>query len=349
MRLEFKQAVITKQGRELMAKLLAGKTTKFTKIAVSSTVYQDNQLETLTALTNIKQTTEAQAYSNNQATVAVVGALENTGLTAGYYINTVGLFASDPDKGEILYSVSSASVNGYMPPDTGVSKSGVELKIYTEVSNATQVDLTVDPAAYATRTDVQNVVNKVDELKIGGPNVLLNSEKMTENWANLISSSTAELDSLNNIYYRRCWGSNESSWINHITQSVKLEKSTEYTISFLARSSDPSITPTLGVRLDRVGKIISFGSVKVSGEWTRYSFTKVSNDDGRLEPLRFYAFAGTGAVNYDTAIQVSRVKLEIGNKATPWCPSFFDYTSISDFNALKDRVAALETLVSQLT
>ncbi|MFS1193743.1 hypothetical protein [Enterococcus lactis] len=155
--MEFKQAVVTKQGRELMAKLLAGKQTTFTKVKVSSTVYQDGQLENLTALTNIKQETTAQAYGNNTATVSVVGAIENTGLQTGYYINTMGLYAMDPDKGEILYSVSSASVNGYMPPDTGVSKSGFEFKIYTEVGNANKVDLTVDPAAFATHEDIERI------------------------------------------------------------------------------------------------------------------------------------------------------------------------------------------------
>ncbi|MDT2757361.1 hypothetical protein P7G51_08200 [Enterococcus asini] len=155
--MEFKQAVVTQNGRALMAKLLAGKSTQFTKIKVSSTIYPDAQLANLTALTNIKQETTAQAYGNNTATVSVVGAIENTGLSTGYYINTVGLYAMDPDKGEILYSVSSASVNGYMPPDTGVSKSGFEFKIYTEVGNATKVDLTVDPAAFATHEDIERL------------------------------------------------------------------------------------------------------------------------------------------------------------------------------------------------
>lgn len=155
--LEFKQAVVTQNGRALMAKLLAGKSTQFTKIKVSSTIYPDAQLANLTSLTNIKQETTAQAYGNNTATVSVVGAIENTGLQTGYYINTVGLYAVDPDKGEILYSVSSASVNGYMPPDTGVSKSGFEFKIYSEVGNATQVDLNVDPAAFATHEDIERL------------------------------------------------------------------------------------------------------------------------------------------------------------------------------------------------
>lgn len=163
--MEFKQAIVTKQGRELMAKLLNGQSTKFTSIKVSSTVYQDGQLENLTALTNIKQETVVQVYENNTATISAIGAIENTGLQIGYYINTVGLYAIDPDKGEILYSVSSASVNGYMPPDTGVSKSGFNFKIYSEVGNASQVDLTVDPAAVATHADISNLRNDVAKLK----------------------------------------------------------------------------------------------------------------------------------------------------------------------------------------
>lgn len=167
--MEFKQAVITKQGRELMAKLLAGgTTTQFTKIVVSSTVYSDAQLENLTALTNIKMTAPAQAYGNNTATVAVTAAIENTGLTAGFYVNTVGLYAVDPQKGEILYSVSSAKENGYMPADTGVSKSGFNFKIYVEIGNASQVNLEVDPAAYATQGDLERL--KADGFKVAYAN-----------------------------------------------------------------------------------------------------------------------------------------------------------------------------------
>lgn len=166
--LEFKQAVVTKQGRELMAKLLAGKQTTFTKVKVSSTVYQDGQLENLTALTNIKQEATAQAYGNNTATISVTAAIENTGLQTGYYINTVGLYATDPDKGEILYSVSSAAVNGYMPPDTGVSKSGFNFKIYSEVGNASQVNLQVDPAAVASLGDIKQVTDQAQMYRIFG-------------------------------------------------------------------------------------------------------------------------------------------------------------------------------------
>lgn len=206
--MEFKQSVITNRGRELMAKLLTGKKTKFTKIRVSSTVYTEAQVASLTSLSNIKQETSAQAYGNNNATVFVVGAIENTNLAVGYDINTVGLYAEDPDLGEILYSVSCAKIKGYMPPDTGVSGSGIELKIYTEVSNAANVDLTVDPASYATRGDLQRLTingglfeawswseDGTDRFTTTYPNenLIVSSKRMTpEYWTNIISSYNSD-------------------------------------------------------------------------------------------------------------------------------------------------------------
>ncbi len=164
--MEFNKSVVTNQGRELMAKLLSKKaTTEFTQVAISSTEYQDSQLEELTVLSNIKQTSKAQAYSNNKTTVSATAAINNEGLTEGYYINTVGLYATDPDKGEILYSVSTAKVNGYMPPDIGVSKSGFSFTIYTEVGNAEQVDVTVDPSGYANKSDIQILSERITKNK----------------------------------------------------------------------------------------------------------------------------------------------------------------------------------------
>ncbi|WP_430490180.1 pyocin knob domain-containing protein [Enterococcus faecalis] len=149
-----------------MAKLLSKKaTTEFTQVAISSTEYQDSQLEELTVLSNIKQTSKAQAYSNNKTTVSATAAINNEGITEGYYINTVGLYATDPDKGEILYSVSTAKVNGYMPPDIGVSKSGFSFTIYTEVGNAEQVDVTVDPSGYANKSDIQILSERITKNK----------------------------------------------------------------------------------------------------------------------------------------------------------------------------------------
>ena len=55
---EYSKLVITNDGQALMAKMIAGSgNIDFTKICSSSTQYQENQLQSLTTLSNIKQTT----------------------------------------------------------------------------------------------------------------------------------------------------------------------------------------------------------------------------------------------------------------------------------------------------
>ena len=162
--MELKAAVITAQGRALMAKLLTGTTTaRFTKIVTSSRVYNDNQLEALTTVANVKQTIPVQGFEATAAHVYVEGALYNTGLSAGYTLNTIGLYANDPSVGEVLFSVVTASVAAYIPADNGISQTGIVLKFLTEVSNASKVDLKVDLAAVATFGDIQRVRGEIEK------------------------------------------------------------------------------------------------------------------------------------------------------------------------------------------
>ena len=138
--MELKAAVITAQGRALMAKLLTGATTaRFTKIVTSSRVYNDNQLEALTTVADVKQTIPVQGFEATAAHVYVEGALYNTGLSAGYTLNTIGLYANDPSVGEVLFSVVTASVAAYIPADNGISQTGIVLKFLTELRNKTKV------------------------------------------------------------------------------------------------------------------------------------------------------------------------------------------------------------------
>ena len=68
---QFQNVVITTKGQALMAKMMAGVgNIQFTKINTSSQVYTAEQLESLTALANVKQTTLVSKVTrtNNTAT-----------------------------------------------------------------------------------------------------------------------------------------------------------------------------------------------------------------------------------------------------------------------------------------
>lgn len=154
--MEFNQSILTQKGRTLMAKAISGRANiVFTKMQSSSTQYQMTQLEMLTSLSDVKQRADVVAEKNNGVTVKVKGTFDNYNLNSGYDFRTVGLYANDPDEGEILYSVSTASVSGYMPPNTGISATGIDITFYVEVGNADKVNLEIDPAGFATKAELR--------------------------------------------------------------------------------------------------------------------------------------------------------------------------------------------------
>lgn len=167
---EFNKLTITNKGQALMSKLIAGKTiVEFTKISTSTNVYTEAQILALTSLANVKQTASISKITRtNNVAVQIEAALENSKLTAGYKINSVGLYAKDPDENEILYAVASvenSDKGAYMPPYNNLTVSGVYFKLTTTVSNADNVTLQVDQAAVATVGDITDLQNQISDLQ----------------------------------------------------------------------------------------------------------------------------------------------------------------------------------------
>lgn len=165
---EFSKLVITNKGQALLAKMIAGSgNIDFTKICTSSTVYTLEQLEALTSLSNVKQTSLiSKVTRTNEVAIKVEAAFTNTDLTTGYYMRTLGLYAVDPDVGEILYAVTiENSGNCYMPPYNGITVSGAYVQLVTTVGNADSVSLEVDAAAVATIGDIQELQKQIADLE----------------------------------------------------------------------------------------------------------------------------------------------------------------------------------------
>lgn len=165
---EFSKLVITNKGQALLAKMIAGSgNIEFTKISASSTTYTDAQLEGLTSLSNVKQTSLiSKVTRTNEVAIKVETAFTNTELTAGYYMKALGLYAVDPDEGEILYAVTrETSGNCYMPAYNGITVSGAYVQLVTTVGNADSVSLEVDQAAVATIGDIQDLQKQIADLE----------------------------------------------------------------------------------------------------------------------------------------------------------------------------------------
>ncbi len=163
----FNSTKITNRGRELDAKVSSGQTRmSFTKICLSDTAYSSSSVEALTSLSGVKQTSViSEKKVINNVSVQVSSVFTNEQLTSGYFIRTIGLYAQDPDRGEILYSVTTAIEADYMPPYNGLSSSSILVDLVSTISNAENVQLEVDPAAAATIRDINELKDEIEDLK----------------------------------------------------------------------------------------------------------------------------------------------------------------------------------------
>lgn len=167
---EFNKLTITNKGQALMSKIIAGSgNIEFTKVSASSNIYTESQILALTSLANVKQTVAISRITRiNNVSVQIEAAMENSKLTSGYNMNSIGLYAKDPDDGEILYAVASVATSdkgAYMPPFNGLTASGAYFKLTTTVSNSDNVSLEVDQAAIATIGDVTDLQNQISDLQ----------------------------------------------------------------------------------------------------------------------------------------------------------------------------------------
>ena len=187
---KFSKLVITSKGQALLAKMIEGSgTVEFTKISASSATYEDEQLEGLTSLSDVEQTSLVSKITRtNEVAVRVEAAFTNTELTAGYYMKALGLYAVDPDAGEILYAVTrETSGNCYLPAYNGITVSGAYVQLVTTVGNAENVSLEVDAAAVATVRDIQELQRQIDDLEAGA------SDNVPENLWLVDDSTTTRL------------------------------------------------------------------------------------------------------------------------------------------------------------
>lgn len=165
---EFSGLVITGQGQALISKMIAGKgNLEFTRICVSDAQYEFSQLEGLEEISGVKQTNPITKITRtDKNTVRVETAFDNLGVENGYYIRTLGLYADDPDIGEVLYAASvEKSGNCFMPSYSGRTVSGLYVKLITSIGNAENVSVEADSAAFATVGDVEMLRKQTDSVK----------------------------------------------------------------------------------------------------------------------------------------------------------------------------------------
>ena len=164
---DFGIMTITNLGLTLYAKAQTGTAIVFTKMQVGSGDLSVGQaIATLTALIDSEFDVAISGITVDTANhvARVKGTKDNTGMLAGLITKELGLFATDPDDGEILYAYTNAGDLGdYIPP----AADGLftrTYKINAAIGNATNVTIVVPQDVYATLEDLEDLQSETGVL-----------------------------------------------------------------------------------------------------------------------------------------------------------------------------------------
>ena len=157
---EWSNATMTDVGAALQAKVNAGKTKlTFTKIKVGSGVNATNPLALTDVISSKWETTNFVVKLEGKI-VSVDTVITNTGIHEAFRMSEIGLFAQDPDKGEILYAYLTDPEPDRMPAEGGSVVVSQELTIGMVFSNTGNVSLTVNMGALVTHEQLTEAVKQ---------------------------------------------------------------------------------------------------------------------------------------------------------------------------------------------
>ncbi|MGN7472309.1 phage tail-collar fiber domain-containing protein [Brevibacillus sp. SAFN-007a] len=158
--------ILTKKGRDLQAKAEAGATLTFTKAKIGDgQLGQGQSLENLNDLISPQKTlaiSSVQAESGGLCRIRTN--ITNQGITQGFYVREIGLFAQDPDLGEILYAIATAAAADYLPPEGGSTIVNNQFDIIVIVGNASSISATINPSGLVNQEQLTKLQGQVDSL-----------------------------------------------------------------------------------------------------------------------------------------------------------------------------------------
>lgn len=145
-------AVITNKGLALLAKLVAGNTLTITKAVTGSGTVAVSALASQTSVTNQQQVMSFRTISYPSAgTCAVPAYITNENLNTGYTAKQIGIFANDPDDGEILFFIAQDTTGTTVPSISDMPGFSAEWTFYFTYGQADNVSVTVDPSNTVTQ------------------------------------------------------------------------------------------------------------------------------------------------------------------------------------------------------
>lgn len=157
----WENTVLTTKGIALLAKLVEGNTLTITKAMSGTGFVTPGLLQNQITVTDPAQALTFRNVSYPEEGKCTVNCyLSNDELEAGYTANQIGVFAMDPEEGEILFFISQAATGtGVMIPSKAESPGySAEWAFTFAYGQADTVEITVDPSNTVNRPQMEEYV-----------------------------------------------------------------------------------------------------------------------------------------------------------------------------------------------
>lgn len=325
-------AVITEQGLALQAKLLAGNSLTITR-AVSGTGYvEPAMLLKQTAVSGIKQELAIHKPSYPATGLCkMIMEIKNDGLSTGYTANQVGVYAKDPDRGEILYFICQVAQSGngiIVPSASEMPGYRAEFSFYFQYGQADNVALEVDPSNTVTVEEAQDMIYvSVMQARVD-MTTAREAEGVTIELDDSGDSSFEGLSLYGKTTQKTTTGKNLLDFEACLKQwgATYTKDGEKYTIDTVGQGfgspiklfEEDTVVSVQGIltNVASVNMRVDFGNIGEDGTFTRA--TRIGSDISKVENVSINAIR----LNYTTpaTFTIENIQMEIGTTATPYEP-----------------------------
>lgn len=151
----------TNKGLALQAKIQTGTQLNFTRMAAGDGELSGQSIASLEALINEVLSITLNTFKTLPGGKAVIGGvLSNQDIDTGFYYRELGLFAEDPDEGEILYCYGNAgALAEYISSPGGSEILERQQNIVAITGNATSVSASIEESlVYVTQQEFDELI-----------------------------------------------------------------------------------------------------------------------------------------------------------------------------------------------
>lgn len=197
--------VYTTLGLNLMAKLQTGATLHITRAVGGDGHASADALPALTEIAATQTLTLSDPVYKGNGRALLPVTLYNRGLTGGYILRQIGIYASDPDDGEVLMLVAQSETPDTIPSELASPDFVANFSFHIALGNAGRINVTYSLTDMATKADYAAFVEQIED-KLAQPSgiaTLDSSGKLAQmptaadvgainlRWSTLINETTA--------------------------------------------------------------------------------------------------------------------------------------------------------------